>query len=98
MEDTKVISVQIFGHDYKIRGDADEKYIQEMAAYVDEKMKELAANSSLPSSDRLAVLVALNIADELFQERSKSTETFSNVERRADRMITLLEENLLAEK
>jgi len=98
MEDTNVTSVEIFGREYKIRGHADENYIREMAKYVDGKMKELASGSSIPSQDRLAILVALNIADELFQERAKSSETISAVEQRANRLIALLDESLLAEK
>lgn len=98
MEDTKVITVQIFGREYKIRGEADENYIQDVAQYVDGKMKELAANSSLPSPDRLAVLTALNIADELFQERNKSSRTQVSVEQRAEELIALLDQSLLADK
>ena len=98
MEEMSVTTVQIFGREYKIRGHADNNYIREMAKYVDGKMKELAANSSLPSQDRVAILVALNIADELFQERSKSSETISAIEQRTGRMIDLLDESLLAEK
>jgi cell division protein ZapA len=69
-----------------------------MAKYVDDKMKELASGATVPSQDRLAILVALNIADELFQERAKSSETISAVEQRANQLITLLDESLLAEK
>ena len=98
MEDTKVTAVQIFGREYKIRGHADQDYILDMAKYVDDKMKELAANSSLPSQDRLAILVALNIADELFQERTKSSQTFSAIEQQTDRLIAMLDQSLLAEK
>ena len=98
MEDANVIPVEIFGRDYKIRGHADKNYIREMAKYVDDKMKELASSASLPSQDRLAILVALNIADELFQEKAKSSETISAVEQRANRLIALLDESLLAEK
>lgn len=98
MEDTNVTSVEIFGREYKIRGHADKNYIREMAKYVDDKMKELASSASVPSQDRLAILVALNIADELFQERAKSSETISAVEQRANQLITLLDESLLAEK
>jgi cell division protein ZapA len=98
MEEANVTTVQIFGREYKIRGHADKNYIREMAKYVDDKMKELAGNASLPSQDRLAILVALNIADELFQERTRSSETISAVEQRAARLITLLDDSLLAEK
>ena len=98
MEDTSVTSVEIFGREYKIRGRADKNYILEMAKYVDGKMKELASGASVPAQDRLAILVALNIADELFQEKAKSSETISAVEQRANRLISLLDESLLAEK
>ena len=97
MEDTSVTSVEIFGREYKIRGHADKSYILEMAKYVDGKMKELASGASVPAQDRLAILVALNIADELFQEKAKSSETISAVEQRANRLISLLDEKLLAE-
>jgi len=98
MDEANVTTVQIFGHEYKIKGFADDKYIQEMASYVDGKMKELAKNSSLPAQDRLAILAALNIADELFQERRRNTEAFSTVEERADQLISLLDQSVLAGK
>ena len=98
MEDANVTTVQIFGREYKIKGYADKEYIQEMARYVDGQMKELANNSSLPSQERLAILAALNIADELFQEQKKNSETFSSVEQRAADMIALLDQSLLAER
>ena len=69
-----------------------------MAKYVDGKMRELSGGSSPSSQDRLAILAALNIADELFQERNKASDTLSSVERRADQLITLLDEGLVAGK
>lgn len=96
--DTSVTAVQIFGREYKIKGHADKDYIERMAKYVDGKMKALATNSSLPSQDRIAILAALNIADELFQERTKSEETLSSVEEKADQMISLIDKSLLAAK
>ena len=98
MEDANVTTVQIFGRDYKIKGRADKAYIEEMAGYVDKKMRELAANPSAPPQDKIAVLAALNIADELLQERNKNCEAFSSVEERTNRLIGLLEQSLLAEK
>ena len=93
-----ITTVHIFGREYKIKGHADKDYIERMAKYVDGKMKELATNSSLPTSDKLAILAALNIADELFQERDKTSETMSSVEEKADQMINVINECLLAEK
>jgi len=97
-EDTSVTSVQIFGQEYKIRGFEDKSYVERVAGYVDEKMKELARNSSSLPQERLAVLAALNIADELLQEASRGTETLLSIEKRADEMIARLDRCLLSER
>ena len=98
MNDVSVTSVQIFGREYKIKGYADKSYIEKVAGYVHGKMKELSDNQSLLSHERLAVLAALNIADELFQETKKNTETSLSIERHAEEMIARLDQCLLTEK
>jgi cell division protein ZapA len=67
MPDPHVVSVEIRGQRYPIRSSLDATYVNGLASYVDEKMR--AAAESTPSGDslRLAVLAALNIADELFR-------------------------------
>jgi cell division protein ZapA len=94
MIEKNATTVEIFGREYKIRGVADEKYIQEVASYVDMKMKEVSRGSSLPAHDRLAILAALNIADELFQERRQSTDAYSSIEQKTHKMISILDQNL----
>ena len=61
---TQVVTVEIAGQRYPIRSALDERYVAELAAYVDQKMR--AASDAAPASDMLglAILVALNIADE----------------------------------
>ncbi len=61
-----IVSVEIAGQRYPIRSSLDVAYVTELAAYVDEKMK--AAANAAPTSDMLglALLVALNLADESF--------------------------------
>src|SRR5580704_13317091 len=65
-----VIPVEIHGQRYPIRSTLDPEYVALLATYVDGKMR--AASDSTPTGDslRLAVLAALNIADELFRCRS----------------------------
>ena len=72
MPDDAVISVEIHGHRYPIRSTLDEAYVARLASYVDEKMR--AAADSAPTGDllRVAVLTALNVADELFRCRDIS--------------------------
>lgn len=98
MDDVSVTTVQIFGREYKIKGYADEGYVEKVASYVDGKIKELAGNSTVLSHEQLATLAALNIADELFQQTKNSSETITSIERRTDDMVLRLEQSLLAEK
>jgi cell division protein ZapA len=59
------LNVPIFGDEYTIKGDADTSHIEEVASYVDKKMKELAKKYPVLSPKQVAVLTAVNIADEL---------------------------------
>ena len=68
-EEKKTVTVQIFGNEYPIVGVKDPSYVEELARYLDGKMKDIARGSSLLSSGKVAVLAALNIADELHRLR-----------------------------
>jgi cell division protein ZapA len=96
MADPKVVHVEVQGQRYPIKTTLDPKYVQELAAYVDRKMG-LATDAS-PSSDilGLAVLTALNIADELFRMRHQQldeagafTERALALERMVDQALEL---------
>lgn len=97
MDDVKATTVQIMGREYKIRGFADKDYIVKVAQYVDGKMRELSKSSSLPSHDKIAILAALNIADELFQEKQATSEALSSIERKADDLVAILDKSARAE-
>lgn len=64
----KILEIEIFGQRYKIRvkGEEDESYISHLTSFVDQKMHEVAAKSKSADVTKIAVLAALNIADELF--------------------------------
>ncbi len=70
MEDRRVC-VRIYGQDYTISGERDEKTIREIAAYVDEKMREISKYFTGGAPGSLAVLAAVNIADEYFEAKSE---------------------------
>jgi cell division protein ZapA len=97
MSESLSTTVEILGREYKIRGAADESYIREVAGYVDAKLREVAQGSTVPpASERVAILAALNIADELFQLRRASTEEISSIERRTQSLIRMLDEQMTA--
>ncbi len=67
----KILEIEIFGQRYKIRvkGEEDERYIGHLTSLVDQKMHEVAVKSKSADTTKIAVLAALNIADELFSPR-----------------------------
>ena len=68
------VKVRIYGQDYTIAGDRDEETIRAIAAYVDEKMREVGKNYASNAQGSLAVLAAINMADELFSAREQIEE------------------------
>ena len=91
---SSVVTVEIAGQRYPIRSSLDERYVSELAAYVDAKMR--AASAVAPTSDimGLAVLVALNIADELFRARREQSSVHDDVNERAMRLERLVDDVL----
>ena len=89
-----VVTVEIGGQRYPIRSHLNAAYVAELAAYVDEKMR--AAMDAAPSADGLglAVLVALNLADELFRARDERTFDHGSLNERALRLEQLLDDAL----
>ena len=77
------VKVNIFGTDYPIKGDADPEYVEKIAQYVDEKMREVSRYLSLPSTTKVAILAAMNITDELFKERTEREKTITELEESA---------------
>ena len=66
---TGVVIVDILGQRYPIRSKLGDAYVAELASYVDEKMQTAQDRSAAGDSVRVAVLAALNIADEFFRCR-----------------------------
>jgi cell division protein ZapA len=90
MADGRVMHVDIQGQRYAIRSELDAKYINDLAAYVDERMERVGRELASTDGVRLAVLAALNIADELFRARDDSSGATSQLLSRAadiERMV-----------
>ena len=95
MEEKKQsVKVNIFGEDYPIKGDADAFYIQEVASYVDQKMKEVSERLSNKLPLRVAVLAAMSITDELFKERGDNEKALLNLEERSQSLLEQLDSRI----
>jgi cell division protein ZapA len=91
---SKPVKVDIYGQSYSISGDLEEKYVQELARYVDEKMRAVADATSTVDSVKVAVLTALAIADELHSLREDRSEDAERLRERAERCLNLVERAL----
>ena len=69
---SRVVTVEIQGQRYPVRSDLDAGYVADLATYVDGKMGLASRESTVADSMRLAVIAALNIADELFRARDEA--------------------------
>jgi cell division protein ZapA len=89
-----VVTVEIGGQRYPIRSGLDPAYVIELAAYVDQKMR--AASDAAPTTDMLslAILVALNLADECFRARQKQSSSNGELHERTLRLEQLVDEAL----
>jgi cell division protein ZapA (FtsZ GTPase activity inhibitor) len=100
-EDKTQMEVTIFGQTLKLRGDADPEMTVKLAEFVDQKMRE-AVPSTMSLSNvlyneriaRVAILAALNIAEELFQLRAEKENEKNLIEEKASAMLLLLEKEL----
>jgi cell division protein ZapA len=63
--------VEIFGQTYSVRGEGDPDYLMELARFVDSRMREVAAQVATVDPMKIAILAALNIADEFSRYRKQ---------------------------
>lgn len=66
------IRVEIYDQEYHMKGDLDPEYIQRLAKFLDARMRAVAARTNTVDSLRVAVLAALNLADEYHQLKARS--------------------------
>ena len=87
------VRVEIFDQAYSLRG-SDGEYISKLAEYVDAKMRAVAQATNTIDTVRLAVLAALNIADEYHLLKRQQETGATNYQKRAHRLASALDEVL----
>jgi cell division protein ZapA len=87
------VRVEIFDQAYNLRG-SDPEYILKLAEYVDAKMRAVAEQTNTIDTVRLAVLAALNIADEYHLLRKRGDGGTSGYKQRALKLASALDQVL----
>ena len=94
-KDGNQIKITIFGQEYSVKAPADPTYIKKIAEYVDTKMREVQSGfSSTQSSNRIAILSAMNITDELFNAKKQGDSETNEVEEKITSLIELIDESV----
>ena len=88
------VKVGIYNSSYHIRSDGDAEYLKALAEFVDRKMREIARATATVDSVKVAVLAALNIADELHRLKYQSEQADAHLATRSTQYAQLLD-NLL---
>jgi len=90
----KAVEVEIMGQKFTVTSDADEDHVRKVAAYVNEKMEEVSSSSKLIPKFNVAMLAALNIADD-YQKVKESHESILN---RLDSLAKKISSTILTEE
>lgn len=88
------MKIEIYGQSYSVHADENEAYLKELAAYVDARMRKVAAATHTVDSVRVAVLAALNIADELHTIQRRQDAIEGPLRKRVDKCVTMVEKAL----
>lgn len=91
-ENRTIVRIQILGAEYPIEADADPAYTQKIAAYVDSRLREIPESGASQSLARMAILAALNIADDLHKERQEKESILAILEARIDQLVRRLDQ------
>lgn len=79
--------VLIHGRTLRLKVEDGQTYAQELASYLEETMSQVMRSSGVPASDRVAMMAALSILDELFQLRRQVAGQREAVNRKVTQLI-----------
>jgi cell division protein ZapA len=87
----RFVEIKVFGQTYTVKTDAEEGHIQEVAQYVNEKVDEVLKKTRSVSTLNVAILTALNIADDLLREKAKRVALVKEVEVKSKGLVEKIE-------
>jgi cell division protein ZapA len=93
-KESQSIRVVIYDQEYFMRGDLNQEYIQKLAQYVDSKMRSIAERTRTVDSLRVAMLAALNVADEYHQLKARYEQVAEQTDQKVSECTAVLDEVL----
>jgi cell division protein ZapA len=84
------VTVQIAGVRYALKTEEDDRWVKAVAAFVDGRIRDAQKHSRTPDTQSVAVLTALQIAEELFNERRQSDELRKRIREKSQSLLEVL--------
>lgn len=94
MANEKTFEIKVFGQTFSVKSDADEEHIKAVANYVNEKMEEILKKTRSVSTLNVAILTALNIADDLLKERQERIAIIKEIETKSKDLAEKIEKKI----
>jgi cell division protein ZapA len=89
-----LIRVEISGREYTVKSDEGEERVKDIAGYVNRKIKEVSESSQTVSTLNLAILAALNIANDYFNAVEGQKNFWQSIEARSGRLIAMIDSKI----
>ncbi len=87
----KPVEVTILGQKFVVKSESDEAYVREVASFVDQRMNDILQKTKSVSNLNVAILSAMNIADEFFSFKKKKEQSIQTVTKKIEEMIELID-------
>jgi len=81
------IEVEIYNQTFVVNSEDDERYVREIASYVDHRMRQVGENAKNAMPMRMAIMAALSIADEYHKALQREAATQKEMERLSSRIL-----------
>jgi cell division protein ZapA len=89
-----LVRVEILGREYVLKSDEEEGRIEKIAAYVNQKIREISGGPQTVSTLNAAILAALNIADDYFKVLEEKGSHRQDYEGKAEHLIAMIDARL----
>ncbi|MGE0825480.1 MAG: cell division protein ZapA [Candidatus Binatia bacterium] len=88
-----LIDVEIFGQTFTMSSEDEADYMKEVAAFVDQRIRQMNEHTKSNLGVRVAIMAALSIADDYLKARKRESETSQQVEELSAKLLSRLEKS-----
>jgi cell division protein ZapA len=88
----KQYHIRVLGEDISVLSDSGDEHVETVVKYVNDKVKEIQDTTKTNNTVHVAILAALNIADEYYKVKEIKENIFQQMESRSEKLIHLINE------